>query len=429
MRSPTGSSCLVWPPFRLAIRLASALGLVLMVWGAETAGQPGGAAQMSGIPLPAADLPPGTVTVRVVRGDISNNLRDQVVELHGGPTVLTAKTDENGRAQFSGLASGTRVHAVSVVDDSRLTSETFAVPATGGVRILLVAPAATGSGGSSAGRGSAGAGAAGGADAGPATPVPAAPGTLRLGRETQFVVELNDDELEVFYLLQIVNPSSTPVEHPPLVFDLPPGARNATLLEGSSPLASVAGPRLTVSGPFPAGVTTVQAAYQLPYSDPEITVAQRLPVALDAVAIVAEKVGAVHLTSPQMSNHGEMPAEGKVYLVATGPGVRAGESLSFTLTGLPVHARWPRVVALGLALGILAAGVWASVAAGEAAGRYARRRQALQQRRERLFGDLVNLEEAYRAGRVDASRYERRRRELVAELARVYGELDEGVAA
>ncbi len=392
-------------PLRVLALIALAA-LVTMAEGAAVAdAQAPSAAQMSGVPLPASDLPDGTVTVRVVRGDVSHNVPGQAVELHGGPTVLTASTDEQGRARFSGLTPGTRVHAVAVVDGTRLASETFPVPVAGGVRVMLVAP-------------------------GPAAAsAPSRPGTITLGRETQFVVELNDDELEVFYLLQIHNPATAPAEHAPLVFEPPAGARSATLLDGSSPLASVQGLRLTVSGPFPPGATPVQVAYRLPYEGDRVTVSQTLPVALDAVAIVAQKVGSMHLTSPQMANHGEMPAEGKVYLVATGPAVAAGETLSFTLTGLPTRARWPRTVALLLAVGILAAGAWASAAAGDAAGRVGERRRTLQQRRDRLFAELVDLEQAHRAGTLEPRRYEARRRLLMAELERVYGELDEGLAA
>jgi hypothetical protein len=422
-------------PFRFPARSvswslgrATAGAAILLGWLIGPAGagaQMPNAAQMSGVPLPAPELPNGTLTVRVVRGEVTDNVAGQPVELHGGPSVLTATTDAQGRAHFSGLAPGTRVHAVAVVDGRRVTSETFAVPAQGGVRILLVAPAA----GAAPPAGSGVAPGAPGAGAASPPPAPPQPGDVSLGRETQFVIELNDDELEVFYLLQIVNPAKDPVEHAPLVFEVPAGARNLTLLEGSSPLASVKGPRLTVTGPFPPGATLVQVAYQLPYHGDQVTIRQPLPVSLEAVAIAAQKVGAMHLSSPQMSNHGEMPAEGKVYLVATGPRVGAGEALSVTLTGLPTRARWPRTLALALAAGVLAAGVWASVAVGDEAGRAAARRRALRDRRDRLFADLVRLEEAHRAGRLEGPGYEARRRELVAELERVYGELDEGLAA
>src|SRR5205085_1762118 len=65
--------------------------------------------QMSGIPLPVGDLSPGTVTARVIRGQLSNPVDDQVVELTGAGGTKTARTDKAGRATFTGLTPGTRV--------------------------------------------------------------------------------------------------------------------------------------------------------------------------------------------------------------------------------------------------------------------------------------------------------------------------------
>src|SRR5437899_9975211 len=78
------------------------------------------AKEMSGIPRPVTDLPNGTISVRLIRGDLSNNLPNHPVELHVGAKVLTEKTDEAGRAQFAGLEAGATVKAVAVVDGERL---------------------------------------------------------------------------------------------------------------------------------------------------------------------------------------------------------------------------------------------------------------------------------------------------------------------
>ena len=65
---------------------------------------------MSGMPLPVADLPAGTVTARVIRGQLSNPLEGQTVELTGAGAQKTSKTDAAGRATFSGLTPGSRVN-------------------------------------------------------------------------------------------------------------------------------------------------------------------------------------------------------------------------------------------------------------------------------------------------------------------------------
>src|ERR1700730_1576365 len=95
--------------------------------------------QMSGIPRPVDDLPNGAISVRLIRGALSNNIPNHPLELHVGSKVLTEKTDESGRAQFSNLTAGAAVKAVAVVDGERLESQEFPAPAKGGIRLLLVA--------------------------------------------------------------------------------------------------------------------------------------------------------------------------------------------------------------------------------------------------------------------------------------------------
>src|SRR5207253_1709740 len=86
--------------------------------------------QMSGMPLPVSDLPVGTVTVRLIRGQLTNPLPGQTVELaSSGMTPKTAKSDESGRAQFTGLTPGTRVKASTTVDGETIESLVFELPA------------------------------------------------------------------------------------------------------------------------------------------------------------------------------------------------------------------------------------------------------------------------------------------------------------
>ncbi|HXH06560.1 MAG TPA: carboxypeptidase-like regulatory domain-containing protein, partial [Vicinamibacterales bacterium] len=108
---------------------------------------------MSGVPLPSPELPAGTVTVRLVRGSLANNLTGHPVELVETATgrVRGARTDESGRARFGDLAPGMRVRARAVVEGETLESEEFAVPASGGVRLVLVAGAASPTGAPAAG--------------------------------------------------------------------------------------------------------------------------------------------------------------------------------------------------------------------------------------------------------------------------------------
>src|SRR5262245_21560939 len=95
--------------------------------------------QMAGRPLGAGDLPDGTVSVRVMREQLGNNVTNHPVTLKGGQLTKTATTDAQGRATFSGIAIGTVVDATTEVDGETLQSQEFEVPAKGGVRVALVA--------------------------------------------------------------------------------------------------------------------------------------------------------------------------------------------------------------------------------------------------------------------------------------------------
>src|SRR2546426_6884417 len=95
--------------------------------------------QMAGIPRPVTDLPNGAVSVRLIRGDLSNNIANHPVELHIGSKVQSVKTDDMGRAEFTNLAAGAPVKATADVDGEHLESQEFPAPAQGGIRLLLVA--------------------------------------------------------------------------------------------------------------------------------------------------------------------------------------------------------------------------------------------------------------------------------------------------
>jgi hypothetical protein len=369
--------------------------------------------EMSGIPLPMGDVPVGTVSVRVIRGSLANNIPNQPVELVVEGRARTAVTDANGRAQFAGLAPGSEVTASATVGSERLQSQTFKVPASGGIRMLLVAA-------------DAGVGKQAEQDTRLAAS-PAQPGTVVLGEQSRFVFEFADRSISVFNILQVSNAAAFPVQAPPLVFELPAGATGATILQESSPQAVVEGQRILVNGPFAPGPTLVQFAYSMPYSGPRLTIEQKIPAALGRVIVLAQKGGEMRLDSPQMTEQREMNAEGHTYIVGQGPAVPSGSTLSFHFTNLPHAPTWPRDVALALAIAILAAGAWASTRASVTPAAD-RARARLEQRRERLFADLTALEQQHRAGALDAARYAERRAEIVAALERVYAEIDRRAA-
>ncbi|MBT8492854.1 MAG: hypothetical protein KJO07_07315, partial [Deltaproteobacteria bacterium] len=97
-----------------------------------------------GRPLIDAKLEQGTVTIRVVDGELSKPLTGLTVELVAAEgKSLAARTSPSGRASFTGLvAEAAYVGRVKVPneggDDSKLLeTEPFRVPAEGGLRFLL----------------------------------------------------------------------------------------------------------------------------------------------------------------------------------------------------------------------------------------------------------------------------------------------------
>lgn len=358
--------------------------------------------QMSGIPRPDGNLPDGTITIRMIRGSLANNLVDQAVDLRAGDQVQTVKTDANGRATFRAPAAGLILRASAVVDGERLESQEFPAPSVGGVAVMLVASA-----------GDAGARQA------------AQPGSVSLGPRSRIVLDLENDTLQMYYLLEILNPAPYPVTpSASVIIDLPSGAGGASALQGSSPQVVVRGNRVTVTPPFQPGSTAVNVAFTMSYSDGDITLSQKLPVPLGGATVVMRKIGGMQLQSPQLTRQEEALLEGRVYVMASGPAIAGNGVLTFDVTGLPHHGTVPRTVAGLMATLIVIVGLLAAVTGGDRHATAARRKR-LETRRERAFAELVKLEEQKRGGKIDAARHQSRRATLVAQLERIYGELDQ----
>jgi hypothetical protein len=361
--------------------------------------------------LPAPELPVGTVTVRVVREAIGNNVTGQEVRVTAGGTARTARTDDQGRAEFAGLTAGAEARAETTVSGEQLVSDPFTVPAQGGLRVILVA-------------GLKEAAARRDKEAATAAAAPPVRGSVVFGPNSRVLMEFRDDTLQVFYVLDIVNNARSRVDlGGPLIIDLPSGAAGANVLEGSSPNATVSGDRVTITGPFAPGSTSVQVAFQLPYDSANLAVQQTWPAAVEQLTVAIEKVGSVSISSPQFSTVGEVRAEtGTPFLLASGPALAAGATLNVQLTNLPVHSTTPRYVALGLAVVIIGIGAWFAFGQRVQTGGETRRR--LIQRRDKLLAELASLRQRAADSKGSASDDARRQR-LVAELEQIYGQLDD----
>jgi hypothetical protein len=195
----------------------------------------------------------------------------------------------------------------------------------------------------------------------------------------------------------------------------------------------VSGDRLTVTGPFASGVTTVQVAFTLPYDGPNVTIEQKWPAAMEQLTVGMQKFGGASMSSPQFTTVGEVTSgDGTPFWLGNGAPLAAGSTLTVQLKDLPAHSRTPRFVALGAAAVVILAGVWLSFSARS---KDEDTKRKLVERRNTALGELAALEERHRnssqnrrggpSGPPDEARYAARRQKLVSELEQIYGELDE----
>ncbi len=210
--------------------------------------------EISGVPLPATDVPAGTVSVRVVRGAFTSNVTNQPVEFTIDGKKQTKNTDADGRAVVSGLKPGTKLRAVTVVDGTRIESQEITI-GDGGFRVVLVGvdPEAEKRA----------------AEDKALAEGPAVKGAVVFGPESRVIAELADDRLNMFYVVDVLNTARTPIDTGgPLIINLPHDARSASLLQGSSFQATLTGGRVTVTGPFSPGTTSLQVGFELPHDGP-----------------------------------------------------------------------------------------------------------------------------------------------------------------
>ena len=366
---------------------------------------------INGKAIPAPELANATVTVRVVRENIGNDVAQQLVKITQGSVSRSATTDDQGRAQFKDLPAGSSWRAETTVDGESLTSDPFTVPAAGGLRVILVAGLARAAEQKKQ-------------DEAKALEAPPVKGTVVFGGDTRILMQFRADALQVFYVLDIVNNARNRVDiGGPLIIDLPSNAAGAGTLEGSSPSATVNGSRLTIVGPFAPGTTSVQVGYQLRYDSSNLTFQQKWPAAIEQVTVGVQKVGNLTVSSPQFLQTRDLSTDdGIVFLIGSGSSLPAGSTLTVNLGNLPIQSPTPRYVALGLAAGVVALGIWLSVSV-----RQQRRddRRTLTSRRDALLRELEDLEKRRRAGSVGGERYAYRRQRLISDLEHIYGELDE----
>jgi hypothetical protein len=103
---------------------------------------------MSGIPRPDGSVPPGKLSVRLIRNDFAHPIVGEKVKLDGPGGPRTATSDDAGRAWFEGLPTGggEPFTASATIGGTTMSTQPITLPPMAGVKVMLVfkgdAPAA-----------------------------------------------------------------------------------------------------------------------------------------------------------------------------------------------------------------------------------------------------------------------------------------------
>ena len=213
---------------------------------------------------------------------------------------ITVKTDESGRAQFDDVPPGATVKATTEVDGERLESQEFPAPAAGGIRLMLVATDK--------------------AKAAAAAAAPAVTGEVVIGEQSRIVMQPREEAVERVLPARHRQQRARPGEHRrPFEFDMPGDAKGCGIMQGSSPQATVTGTHVAVQGPFAPGSTFVQVGVRAAGGRAAASTSSSGSRPRSShLAVVVKKVGDTTLRSPQLKEQREVPADGEMFIAATG---------------------------------------------------------------------------------------------------------------
>ncbi len=399
---------------------------------AEAAGPAGGAEEAqrptfrmgaaTGTMAPAADLPAGSLELEVKdpAGKPLPGKLVQLAEVHlkqgpGGPEgdrevgVHRGTTDAGGKVRFDKLTTGETAGYAAVTEHEgmRLGTQPFRMPADGGLRGTILALRKT-----------------------------SETSGLRLDPRSKVVIYLREDAIAVMLALAVRNTSQEIFDpgEGGLVIPLPKGAVGAQALEGSDELDIAAGDAVRLKSPIPPDsaanfATQIRFGYVLPSDgDSTIDLRQVLPVAMPEPYILMPAKDNLQVSGPGVTRlKDEADSQGEKVLTYAAPPVAAAGTLTLEVHGIPSRDRTGRTVAAVLSVLLLIGGAAFAGPRRAGADRVASERQTLAQRREKLFQELVSLEEQRQsdpeARSASNGRLADRRRELVAKLETVYRDL------
>lgn len=352
----------------------------------------------------AADLPQGTLVVRVVdpEGEPVADARVEVGMLRNGQSDRrVSKTNASGEARWNGLPTGAdRACRVIVTNGpARYPAEPFAMTGATGYRVTVTRWPVTES----------------------------TQGLLVFIMRTFLEFAEEGDRLKVTQHMQLMNigqAAIAPDEGIPI--PVPAGMKAFRSEQGMGDQRVVERDgKLFVEGSLPPGEVQLAYGFDLALDGRSFTYEQRLPFKVVLAEVYVERAPGMTMKVPGMADPEEMELEGRSFLkahLARRPQSPAFPKLRIQLGGLPGPGagRW---IALGLAVIVMGLGLAAFLVGGD---RREAEHAALHAEKERLIAEALRIEEQRAKGKLDASLYERVRERNLTRLAEILRLEDRG---
>jgi hypothetical protein len=361
---------------------------------------------VTGRAVPQDGLPAGTLEVALVDqgGQPITGRLVQLGEVSSENSVKVEKatSDARGLVRFQGLPTGESTGYAAIIqhENMRLGTEPFRMDPTRGMRAEIRALGRTSD-----------------------------PSVLRFEARSKLILEVGEDSLQMMEQLIFKNLSQKLFDPGPegLLVPLPDDHEGAREIEGTTPLDIRAGQGVAVRAPIPPNTgamfyTQIRVGFVIPAGGaPSVSLKQKMPFGLEKPLFLIPGTANLTLSAPGLhSEPDQADAQGNVVKLYSMGDVAPGGTLAVTVNGLPALNRSGRNIAAVICLLLIGGAIAFSPRSRKVV--HAQNTAAqLTERRERLFAELVALEQVRKAKR-DGS-VDLRRQELVTKLETVYREL------
>jgi hypothetical protein len=325
-------------------------------------------------------------------------------------SVRRAHADAAGAARFTDLPTGPGTAYAAVVDwhGTRIGTDPFSMPEAGGTRAEIRAMERTSD-----------------------------PSVIAIGTGGRIVLQMHEDVLQFLEILPIENRSAKMFDPGPgaVEIPLPKGFVSAEAAESERKIEVRQNHGVAVHGVFPPkraaggadGKATagneITLGFVLPYHGDTRAFEQPMPNGIGPFVLITEQIPGLMVTGPGVGARESRELSGRKYWISPVEAIAPGGVLQLSITGLPSTDATGRIVAGGLALGLIGAAIaFGRRPQGEARRAASNERERLTARREALFAELVAVEQAGRSGASAASAPERRR-DLIGKLEGIYQQL------